>query len=276
MNTAVEKFTFDGDPGLCILEVDPSVVIQNRIVVGKNCRRLKIGFGSVLGRDIYIGAETLTIGEYTTIHHGSVIQGASVSIGDNCWIGHYTIIDGTGNCKIGNGVGVGAHSQLWSHMRFGDVLEGCRFNSSSALVIEDDVWLVGHSIVGPIKAESKSMLLTGSVATRNMKENSIYRGNPASIVEKLGSQYKCRSSEQRLETLKSFIENFLGENQDIDRECYRVCLSAKEFNEETALKGITQFSVLERRYMPCRSPNEIKLMRYLLYDKAKFRPFAAS
>ena len=110
--------------------------------ISKNCKFLSIGFGSFIGRDIYIDAESLSIGDYTTIHHGSILQGKEVSIGHNCWFGHYTIIDGTGGCFIGNNVGVGTHSQLWSHMKFGDKLEGCRFNTQNKLILEDDIFLI--------------------------------------------------------------------------------------------------------------------------------------
>ena len=176
-------------PETCQVSIAENVTIQGNVIVSNNCKSIKIGFGSFIGRDTYIDTESLNIGEYTTIHHGAIIQGEEVQIGHNCWFGHYSIIDGTGGCFIGNNVGAGAHSQLWSHMKFGDVLAGCRFNSQNKLIIEDDVWLVGHSIVGPIKAEKKSLLMTGSFATQDMKENKVYWGNPAKLMEDMKGQF---------------------------------------------------------------------------------------
>ena len=37
-----------------------------------------------------------------------------------------------GGMNIGNNCGIGAHSQLWSHIKYGDMLEGCRFLSEKA------------------------------------------------------------------------------------------------------------------------------------------------
>ncbi|ALO35131.1 hypothetical protein CMT41_10670 [Colwellia sp. MT41] len=86
-------------------------------------------------------------------------------MGYNCWIAHYSIIGSLGgNNWLGHNVGVGAHSQLWSHMKFGDTLAGRQWHSEGEHILEDDVWLDGHSIVGPTLAKMNSMLLTGSVA----------------------------------------------------------------------------------------------------------------
>ena len=154
---------------------------------------------------IYIDVDYPTIGDYTTIHDDPIVHGVKTSIGHNCWFGHYTIIDSLGgDTRIGNNVGVGAHSQLWSHMKFGDILNGCLWNSSSSLVLEDDVWLVGHSIVGPIHAKEKSMVMTGSVAVKNMENNQIYAGSPAkNVSDKFGPQFEKVEHEEKCRRFKA-------------------------------------------------------------------------
>ena len=175
----------------CQIEIASKVSVGSNVVLGPRCNAIRIGYGSRIGRDIYIDVEELEIGEYTTIHHGSIFHGIKTSIGHNCWIGHYTIIDSLGGlARIGNNVGIGAHSQLWTHMKFGDMLAGCRWNKSGLLDIEDDVWFVGHCIVSPIKAKSRSMLMVGSLLTKDMEENAIYAGSPAAnVTEKFGNQF---------------------------------------------------------------------------------------
>jgi|TARA_B110001450_G_C17623921_1_gene482359 acetyltransferase-like isoleucine patch superfamily enzyme len=256
-------------PETCDLLIDENVTIQNNVTISDNCKSLKIGFGSFIGRDTYIDAETLEIGEYTTIHHGSIIQGEKVVIGHNCWFGHYSMIDGTGGCFIGNNVGVGAHSQLWSHMKFGDVLEGCRFNSQNKLIIEDDVWFVGHSIVGPIKAEKKSLLMTGSLAVKDMKENKIYSGNPAKLIDSSEGQFipKTKSAKE-----KEFISLVNGFNKANKFKIEYKLVSFESFKKSLCLKGISQFDITNRLYMPTRETSEINFIKFMLYDKAKFIP----
>ena len=239
------------------------------VVLGPNCRRIEIGHGCFFGRDIYIDVEELSIGDYTTIHHGSVLHGNSCRIGHNCWIGHYTILDALGSeLTIGNNVGVGAHSQLWSHMKFGDVLEGCRWNARSQLVIEDDVWFVGHCIVTPIRAHEKSMLHVGGVAVKDMLPNISYAGSPAKdVTEKLGPQFdEDVSLASKEELFDSYIEEFASSGHAVD--FIRACRAFPE-ERETSL---TYFNIAERSYIPRYSEDEHAFMKFLLYEKAKFVP----
>lgn len=250
-----------------VLKIDESVRFGKNVVFGANCRNVEIGFGSFIGDDIYIDVEELRIGEYTTIHHGSILHGKKTSIGHNCWFGHYTIIDSLGgDTRIGNNVGVGAHSQLWSHMKFGDMLNGCRWNSAGRLYLDDDVWLVGHSIVGPIHAKSKAMLMTGSVATKDMEENCIYAGSPAvNLSVKLGGQFEERSVEEKTSKFQELIASFCEKN-NVDPEAFVI---VDKFDPSSTR---TQFNVRDRTYMPTRSEDERSFIKFMLYDKAKWIP----
>ena len=251
------------------IEIGGMVRFGENVVFGPNCKEVSIGFGSTIGRDIYIDCEYLTIGEYTTIHHGSIIHGLNCSIGHNCWFGHYTIIDSVGNnTEIGNNVGVGAHSQLWSHMKFGDVLAGCRWNSSGSLVLKDDVWLVGHSITGPITAEAKSMLMVGSVAVKDMKANRIYADSPAvDVSDRLGSQFSEITYEEKLAMFKEYLEAFRLSGGEVSN--FKVI---EQFSEGMHQNNYTQFNLNTRMYAPTYSENEARFIKSMLYEKAKFLP----
>lgn len=252
----------------CSVNVAENVKIQENVVIGGKCRNIKVGYGSFIGRDVFIDVEDLVIGDYTTIHHGSILSGIKTTIGHNCWFGHYTIIDSLGGeTVIGNNVGVGAHSQLWSHMKFGDVLAGCRWNSSGKLVLEDDVWLVGHSITGPITAKRRSMLMTGGVALKDMAENSIYAGSPAvNVTEKLGYQFEEKEDDEIILEFRELLKDFesdTGETADS-------LVVVDEFDLQD--RSVSQFKPIERLYLPIRSEVEYKFIKYCLYEKAKFLP----
>ena len=179
------------------LKLGKNVVIQPGVEI--KCDRLVLGDGVIIKSGTRIEMADLVIGDYTKISNNCFLSGTSwCRIGHNCWFGHYTIIDSIGTTRIGNGVGVGAHSQLWTHAYFGDILEGCRFASHKPLVIEDDVWLVGHCIVSPIHAHRRSMAMIGSVVTKDMRENHVYAGVPAKdMTERLGTQFEEVSLDEK-------------------------------------------------------------------------------
>jgi len=250
------------------INIGDRTVIGDNVTFGPRCRTVTVGHGCVLGRDLYIDVEELTIGDYTTIHHGSILHGIKTSIGHNCWFGHYCIIDSLGGrTQIGNNVGAGAHSQLWSHMKFGDALAGCRWNSSGSLILEDDVWLVGHSITGPIQAAKRSMLMTGSVAVKNMEENHIYSGSPAKdVTAHLGLQFEDPDLAERsknFEALKAQYTIETGRRAD-------TFVDVIQFTRVD--DQVTQFNLMDRTYWPRYSQDEYNFMRFLLYDRAKFVP----
>lgn len=254
----------------CSVRLGPNVTIGKNVVLGPSCKTVEIGFGSRLGRDLYLDVEELRIGDYCTIHHGSLLHGIKTSLGHNCWIGHYSIIDSLGgDTRLGNNVGVGAHSQLWSHMKFGDVLAGCRWHSSGSLVLGDDVWLVGHSIVGPITAAPASMLMTGSVAVRDMVENHVYAGSPArDMTEKFGTQFEWSSLRERGDAFQRLKEEFESAT-GVDTAPFR---AVEKFSDAP---DVTEFNLAERSYKPRYTSDEYRFMRFLLYDKAKFVPVSA-
>lgn len=253
--------------------ISSQATIHESVVFGPNCSEVAIGHGVRIGRDVYIDVKHLTIGDYVTIHHGTVLHGERVSIGHNCWIGHYCILDGHGgSLTIGNNVGVGAQSQLWSHMKFGDVLAGCRWNQMKALTLEDDVWLVGHCIVTPITAKRRSMLMVGSTATRDMEENHVYAGSPArDRTDVFGPQF---ADPDPVAITRGF-EALVGEYalQGADTGFIQVW---EEEWPQSPPEGRTLFSPLRRVYFPRYTSEETDFMRFLLYDRAKFTPLGSS
>ncbi|TXI91476.1 MAG: hypothetical protein E6Q33_10175 [Neisseriales bacterium] len=227
----------------------------------------------LLGDNIFIGEycqfiiNELTIGDYSKIQHHSNIHGyKKCSIGYNAWIGQYTIIDSIGGTEIGNNVGIGAHSQLWSHIKYGDTLEGCRFNSHSPLKIGNDVWFVGHCIVSPVNIEDKAMVLVGSTVTKNLSKNQIYAGSPAlSISDKIGGQFANVSTDEKFLKLQKYLEESIGDTDKI-----RIVKSKHEIDIN---KGITYFNVADRKYLKQYTEEEIRFMKFLLPEKAKFIPY---
>ena len=245
------------------------------VVFGPSCRRVDIGFGTSLGDDVYVDVPEISIGDYVKIHRGGLIYGYEpCRIGHNCWIGQSTIIDSIGGTTIGNNVGIGAQSQLWSHIKFGDTLAGCRWNSTKPLVVDDDVWFVGHCIVSPIHAHARSMLLVGGVLTQDMAENHVYAGVPAKdLTEKVGPQFGPVNYEEQLGRFESLHREFLAATGLTPRDF--TARVVDDLTGELSSPTETVFCVRTRSYIPARSEPEFRFMKYLLYDRAKFVPGSA-
>lgn len=245
--------------------------IHPSVQFGSRVKNVRIGHGVTIHRDVYIDVEDFFLGDYVTVHHGSVLHGKQISIGHNSWIGHYCILDGLGGkLLIGNNVGIGAQSQIWTHMKFGDRLAGNNWFKSNQSVIEDDVWLVGHCLFATEKAERKSMLLLGGMATQNMAENRIYAGSPAKdVTERFGYQFSERENSAVMHDWSALCEQFKTETSNsID-----FIETHEQYHQvDSYATGKTHFFILDRTYLPTYSISETSLMKWLLYEKAKFVP----
>ena len=102
-------------------------------------------------------------------------------IGENCWIGENVWIDNLDRVTISNNVCLSQGSMLlcgnhdYNKSTF-DLITG-------EIKLKDGVWVGAKSIVCPgTTLEMNSVLSVNSVASKNLKKNGIYRGNPAILV----------------------------------------------------------------------------------------------
>ena len=246
--------------------IEPTARIRG---INGNAKKIVIGDNCYIGENVQIICDDFAIGDYSKIQHNTNIHGyLPCHIGHNAWIGQYSIIDSIGGTTIGNNCGIGAHSQIWSHIKFGDTLEGCRFLSEKPMIIGNDVWFVGHCIVSPIIAEDKSMAMVGSVVTKDMKYNEIYAGSPAkSISDKIGFQFNEIAIEEKLHKMNLYLKEW---NKNTDS--IKIIRDSSEFDFTN--DAISYFNVSDRTYTKRGTDEEIGFMKFLLPAKAKFIPLA--
>lgn len=247
------------------VKIESSAVIRG---VSGNAKNIIIGDNCYIGENVQIICDDFSLGDYSKIHHHTNIHGyLPCKIGHNAWIGQYTIIDSIGGTTIGNNCGIGAHSQIWSHIKYGDTLEGCRFLTEKPMDIGSDVWFVGHCIVSPIKAHDKSMAMVGSVVTKDMAFNEIYAGAPAkSISDKVGFQFTHVSIEDKQKKMFQYLSEWGGDSNKI-----RVVSEKSEI--DFARNDVSFFNVTDRFYTKNLTQWEISFMNFLLPAKAKFIPY---
>lgn len=246
--------------------------IGKNVIFGKNVKInssvVKIGDGCILGNNLVINADHFELGDYGIIYQNCYFPGGKVIIGNNFWLGADSIIDGTGTTTIGNNVGIGAQSQLWSHILYGDMLIGCQFNNKKPLNIQNDVWLVGHNLVSPVNILEGSMAMLGSVITKDMQAHRTYAGVPAKDeTEKLGTQFKSIPLASKYEVLNKKIEAF-GKVYNIPN--FKDLVLILE-NQKFEVTEKIQIDIIQRTYKKTGSNIEYYFILFLL-PEVKLQP----
>jgi acetyltransferase-like isoleucine patch superfamily enzyme len=250
------------------------VTIGKGTVIGKNvrfnCKKVVIGDGVQIGDGVVFECETLAIGDFATIYPACFFPGpGDLTIGHNFWLGSNSIIDSQGGTIIGNNVGIGAHSQLWTHMKYGDLAAGCRFHSQHQLIVEDDAWLVGHVLVSPVRIGARSIVMLGSLVVSNIPSDRVYAGSPAKdMTEKFGSQFRENTFEDRRDFVFGRIEQ-IATSARIRKIWSRVKLGG-EYGAYAPPNELV-INVVERTYIKGGTDFERLIIRSLLPD-AKFVP----
>jgi acetyltransferase-like isoleucine patch superfamily enzyme len=235
------------------------LVEEGALITGKNGRAARV----VLGDHCMIGCGTrilvpeFRLGDYSKLHAHSFAHGdKALQIGRNCWIGGATVLDSMGGLTIDDNVGIGSQSQIWTHIRFGDIVEGCRFFQEKPMWIGKDAWFVGHCIVSPVAVGPRSMALAGSVVTRDMLANHVYGGVPAvDLTDRLGGQFEERSVGQKAARLRELIDAFTARNPEHAGKLL-VATSPDEIRP-----GICCFDVSRRAYTKTRSEAEVAFLK---------------
>ena len=93
-------------------------------------------------------ARSLGFGDGSSIYHNSYVYG-DVRVGRNTWIGPFTLLDGSGGLRIGDGCSISSGVQVYSHdtVRWA-VSAGAADPERSPVEIGDFTYLGSQTVVG--------------------------------------------------------------------------------------------------------------------------------
>lgn len=125
-------------------------------------------------------AERLGFGKGSNIYDSSYVIG-DVDVGENCWIGMFTILDGSGKLSIGNYCTISAGVHIYSHDNVKSTL------SSGQIPIERDGVQIGNNCyIAPHSIIAKGVVLGNycvvaahSFVNKSFPDNAIVAGVPA-------------------------------------------------------------------------------------------------
>ncbi len=125
-------------------------------------------------------AKRLGFGEGTNIYDSSYVIG-EVKVGKNCWIGMFTILDGSGGLKIGNNCTISAGVHLYSHDNVKATLSNNKLPIERMPVnIGDNVYIGPHSIISKnVTLGNFVVVAAQSFVNKSFPNNAIVAGTPA-------------------------------------------------------------------------------------------------
>ncbi len=129
-------------------------------------------------------AKYIKAGNNSSIYDTSVVMG-DVEIGDNVWIGPYTLLEGiNGKLKIGNYVSIDAGVMIYTHDTTKNYISG-----GIEPVLTGDVIIGNNTVIGTmsmigcgITIGSHCVIGAHSFVNCDVPDNSIVAGNPAKII----------------------------------------------------------------------------------------------
>jgi acetyltransferase-like isoleucine patch superfamily enzyme len=238
--------------------IDDNTVIEEKVKIYVT-ESLKIGKDSLIrensiikGRDIKLGREFYT-NHHTEIGGGSSLEKTSkLTIGYWFHFGSYSMINTAMEVKIGNEVGMGRFSNIYTHGVYQSILQGYPV-TFGPVTIGNNVWMPCATINPNIKIGDNVVIGVGSIVIKDIPSNSFAVGVPCEIKKLNIYPKELDVSEQQkivIKILNDFgvkvnISDFEGLNLKIDKAVFKF---DKQIIEGEATKNSERARILLRRH----------------------------
>jgi len=164
-----------------------NVTIGDAVVINVS-ERLKIGDRSIIGNNFIIEGRDIEIGvEFWSGHHcqiggGSCFEKTStLRIGYWCHLGNFGFINTARLVHIGNEVGMGTDTKIYTHGAYLSFLEGFPVEFGP-VTIGNNVWLPGAIVNPNVKIGNNVVVGVGAVVTKDIPAGCLAVGAPAKVI----------------------------------------------------------------------------------------------
>ena len=150
-------------------------------------------------------AQRLGFAEGASIYNSSLVYG-DVKVGENTWIGPYTLLDGSGGeVSIGSFCSISAGVHIYTHDTVMWALSGGRLEKRTGPVqIGDCCYIASQCIIAPhVSIGRQCVVAANSFVNRDVPDRTIVGGNPAKIlgrIEGSGENVRLRFNKMRSDT----------------------------------------------------------------------------
>lgn len=135
-------------------------------------------------RIIFLRMMGIKLGKNVTIYaYGEIRSPWNIRIGDNSIIGHYCLLDGRRNIKIGSNVNISSGVWIWTLQH--DPQSQNFDTKGGPVTIGDHAWLGARCMILPnCTVGEGAVVAAGAVVTRSVPPYVIVGGVPAKIIGK--------------------------------------------------------------------------------------------
>ncbi len=186
----------------CRIGPGTAIRVNDELTLDKLCQ---LGVENVVeGRKISIGRELWT-GPQVRIGGGSCFEIQSeLVMGYWCHLGMRVFVNTARKVTIGNEVGIGTGSAIFTHGAYQSPLNGYPV-SFAPVEIEDNCWIPGAVITPGVKIGRAAVIGVGSVVTRDIPAGSLAAGVPCRVISE-GVFPRPLTTDERRTFLGRFLE----------------------------------------------------------------------
>ncbi len=137
-----------------------------------------------LVQDRWEKAAFLNFGKGTSVYDSSYIFG-DVKVGENTWVGPFTILDGSGGLSIGSNCSISAGVQIYSHDTVKSAISGgVEPYEYANTIIEDNCYIGPNTIIAKgVHLKKGTIVGANSFVNKSFEENSKIAGSPAKLIQ---------------------------------------------------------------------------------------------
>jgi acetyltransferase-like isoleucine patch superfamily enzyme len=162
------------------IEPNATINVTNQLVIGANG---SVGeHCEISGVDIVMGRQ-LRMLPYVKIGGGGAFEVHSqLRIGHFCHIGMWSLINTARSITVGDEVGLGTSTRLYTHGAYASALDG-KPVAFGPISIGDRTWIPGAIVNPSVTIGKDCVIAVGSVVTRDIPDGSLAAGIPARILK---------------------------------------------------------------------------------------------
>lgn len=125
-------------------------------------------------------AERLGFGKGTNIYDSSYVLG-DVTVGEDCWIGMFTILDGSGKLTIGNNCTISAGVHIYTHDNLKATLSSNKMPiERDEVTIGNNTYIAPHSVISKgVRLGNYTVVAAHSFVNKSFPDFAIVAGVPA-------------------------------------------------------------------------------------------------